>query len=87
MSDTDAGGTAQPMRREERLNLSESDSNHSSQRPAYETFKRDKALKVIWPVEYCYKEALYFRANCLENTLSCYDYQVAQNPEKWAKNL
>lgn len=51
----------------EHLNISESDSDHSSQPDRYDTYKKDKELKVIHPVNDQYKEALDFYTYRLEN--------------------
>lgn len=55
ISDTDSRKKTRRHHRIERLDLSEYDSDHSSQRALQETYKTDKAIEVVCPVNYCYK--------------------------------
>lgn len=68
MSDTFSSRKARRIRCVESLNLSEFDSDHSSQKARCETYKENKALKVIHHVNDRYKEALEFCTHCLTNT-------------------
>lgn len=68
MSDTNASRRARCNRQVEGLNLSESGSIHSFQRARYETYRKDKALMVIGPVNDGYKEALDFNTYRRWNT-------------------
>lgn len=73
MSDTNSGRKAQRKPGLECLTHSESDSDHSSERPPYKTCKHDTAHP---PGNDRYREALDFRMYCLKNTSSWSDDQV-----------
>lgn len=86
-SDTNASRRLGQNRLVERLNHSKSGSDHSTPRARFEAHKKDKAFKVICPVEHRYEETIYFRAYHLTNTSSSYNDQVVQNVLKGAKRV
>lgn len=81
-SDTDSGRKAQGNRGRERLNVSESDFDHSNRRADYDTYEKGKALKVISPMNDRYNEALGFCTKHLASTSSRYGDQVVRNVAK-----